>query len=152
MINFSDMSSCMNKLRFKRTMFFVLIAAFLSMQWSPAHIHLQEHHDHGGSHHLHDIEVHAHQSISDFDQSIDTSHDTSHNIIDFNLKIVKLDNECSTQNGKNLDDKPVAFTSVNANPGLVSLLHNIESIKYNDSKRRYIDFSTINLRAPPKLS
>lgn len=136
------------KLRLNKVMFFVLISALLSMQWSPAHIHLAEHHDHDGSHHQHNIESHAHQSYTHHDDFPDSNHQVDQQ----EVKLVELSNDCNVQSWNNIDDQPVLFTSVNLQLTLTHHINSIESSGFSNSKRRYIDFSTINLRAPPQFS
>lgn len=55
-----------------------LVTAFLTMQWTPAHVHLSEHHEHDGLHHQHQTETHAH-NLDNQSIAIDVSnHQTSH--------------------------------------------------------------------------
>lgn len=144
----------MTKFRLNKTIFFVLITAMLSMQWSTDHIHLAEHHDHDGSHHQHNIEAHSHQSFI-LDKSYikkDNYIDSTHQINEQKVKVVELDNNSNIHSRNNLDDQPVTLTSVNFLLNLIHHSSNIESSEFSNSKRRYIDYSTINLRAPPKFS
>ena len=136
------------KFRLNKVMFFVLVAALLSMQWSSAHIHLAEHHDHDGSHHQHNIEGHAHQSFTHNDDFPDSNHKVHQQ----EVNLVELGNDYNVQNWNNIDDQPVALTSVNIQLNFTHHINSIESSGFSNSKRRYIDYSTINLRAPPKFS
>jgi len=138
----------MTEFRLNKAMFFVLVIAMLSMQWSTAHIHLAEHHDHDGSHHQHNIEAHSHQSFTQNDNYVDSTHQ----INEQKVKVVELDNDCNIHNWNNLDDQPVTLTSVNLQLNIIHHSSNIESSEFSNSKHRYIDYSTINLRAPPKFS
>lgn len=138
----------MTKFRLNKTMFFVLVTAMLSMQWSTAHIHLAEHHDHDGSHHQHNIDTHSHQSFTQNDNYIDSTHQ----INEQKVKVVELDNDCNIHSWNNLDDQPITLTSVNFQLNLIHHSSNFELSEFRNSKRRYIDYSTINLRAPPKFS
>ena len=138
----------MNKFRVNKTMFFVLVTAMLSMQWSTAHIHLAEHHDHDGSHHQHNTKAHAHQSFAHNDDFIDSSQQVYHQ----DVKVVEICSDCNIHNWNNIDDQPIVLTSVNDQLNFTPHVRNIESSGFSNSKRRYIDYSTINLRAPPKFS
>ena len=134
---------CNNKM-----LLLVLLTAFLSMQWSTAHIHLAEHHDHDGSHHQHAIEAHAHQSISSHDNSIDSTHQVD----DHNVNLVELDHDCNRQSGEKLDNHSIALTPADFQLNIFPQKDRIELPEFNNSKHRYLDYSTIQLRAPPQLS
>ena len=142
------MINLMTKFRLSKAMLFVLVTAMLSMQWSTAHIHLAEHHDHDGSHHLHNTKAHAHQSFSHNDDFVDSSRQ----IYQQEVKVVELGNDCNVHRRNNIDDQPIVLTSVNLQLNFTPPLNNIESSGFSNSKRRYIDYSTISLRAPPKFS
>lgn len=129
-------------------MFFVLVTAMLSMQWSVAHIHLAEHHDHDGSHHQHNIEGHAHQSFNHDDNFTDSIHQVDHQ----DIKLVELGHDCNVQSWNNIVDQPVVLTSVNFQLNFTPHINSITSSGFSYSKRRYPDYSTINLRAPPVFS
>ena len=99
----------MTKFRLNKTMFFVLVTAMLSMQWSVTHIHLAEHHDHDGSHHQHNTEAHAHQSFTHNDDLTNSDHQ----IFQQDVKVVEVCSECIVYNWNNIDDQPVLLTSLN---------------------------------------
>lgn len=138
----------MTKFRLNRAMFFVLVAAFLSMQWVPAHIHLAEHHDHGGSHHQHEVEAHAHQSITQDDKANHFTFQTDKH----DINIVEIDHQCNTKNGNHFNDQFIASTPYDFHLSFHALKSSFESTELNSSKQRYIDYSTIYGRAPPKVS
>ena len=138
----------MTKFRLNKTMFFVLVTAMLSMQWSVTHIHLAEHHDHDGSHHQHYAEAHAHQSFTHNDDLINSDHQIFQQVV----KVVEICSECIVYNGNNIDDQPVLLAALNFQLNFTPHIYSIESSGFSNSKRRYIDYSTINLRAPPKFS
>lgn len=129
-------------------MFFVLVTAMLSLQWSVAHIHLAEHHDHDGSHHQHNIQGHAHQSFNHHDDFTDSIHQLHHQ----DIKLVELGHDCNVQSWNNIDDQTVVLTSVNVQLNFTTHINRITSAGFRYSKQRYLDYSTINLRAPPKIS
>ena len=138
----------MTKFRLNKAMLFVLVTAMLSMQWSLAHIHLAEHHEHDGSHHQHNIEAHTHKSFT----QIDNFTGSNYQVHQQEVKVVELGNDCNVHSWNNFDDQPVTLTSVNFQLNLIHHSSNIELSEFSNSKQRYIDYSTINLRAPPKFS
>jgi len=138
----------MTTFRLNKTMFFVLVTALLSMQWSTAHIHLAAHHDHDGSHHQHNTEAHAHQSLTHNNGLINSDHQ----IFQQEVKVVEICSDCNIYNWNNIDDQPVVLTALNFQQNFTPHINSIESSGFSNSKRRYIDYSTINLRAPPKFS
>ncbi len=124
---------------------FVLITAFLTMQWTAAHIHLAEHHDHDGSHHQHGIEAHSHQLAGHHSDTIDSPLQSD------DLSVVELDHEYNPANGKKKTPATAAISSV---PEQLSLFQSIDTelpVILN-TKLSYLDRSTIYLRAPPCLS
>jgi len=138
----------MIQLRLNKAIFFVVIAAMLSMQWSSVHIHLAEHHDHQGNHHQHKSEAHAHQTLTQNNDFIDSNYRAHQQ----NIKVVELGNDCNIHNWNNIDDQPIVLSSVSNFARFIPHLSNLESSEFNRSKRRYIEYSTIHLRAPPKFS
>lgn len=137
----------MTKFRLNRTLFFVLVTAFLSMQWSSAHIHLAEHHDHDANHH-HEVEVHAHHSISQNDNLSSSTHETQNH----SVNVVEIDHQCNTKSGNYFDEHYIALTSEYFHLHFIPLKSYIEATKLNSSNQQYIDYSTIYGRAPPKIS
>lgn len=138
----------MTKFRLNTAMFFVLVTAFLSMQWAPAHIHLAEHHDHGGSHHQHEVEAHAHLSITQDDNPNSSTFQTDKH----DINVVEIDHQCNTKSGSHLDDQFIASTSYDFHLSFPPIKNSLESTKFNSSKLRYIDYTTIHGRAPPTVS
>jgi len=138
----------MTNLRLTKAVFIVLVMAMLSMQWSKSHIHLAEYHDHGGTQHLHTIGAHTHQSLTQNDNVSDPLQQT--NVHDTN--VVELDNHCNLHKWNSVDDQSIALTSVTNQLNSITSLVNTETATFCNSKRRYIDYSTLHLRAPPKLS
>jgi len=124
----------MTNSRLTKAVFIVLVMAMLSMQWSKNHIHLTEYHDHGGSQHHHTIGAHTHQSLTQNDN------------------VVELDNHCNLHKWNSVDDQSIALTSAINPLSLIASSASVETSTFCNSKRRYIDYSTLHLRAPPKLS
>lgn len=137
----------MIEFRLNKIIFFILIVTLLSMQWSTAHIHLAEHHDHNGSHHQHKLESHAHQSFTQHDSFVDSIQQ----INDHEINLVELDNDCNTHKWNNFDDQTLALNFTTIQPDILQS-DSIATSMFRSSKQRYIDYSSINLRAPPKFS
>jgi len=57
---------------------FVLIAAFLAMQWTATHAHLSDHHQNESVHHQHQINAHTHNLAIYHIETISFSHPASH--------------------------------------------------------------------------
>lgn len=129
-------------------MFFVLVVAFLSMQWSSAHIHLAQHHDHGGSHHQHGVEAHAHQSITQDENSNRSTFETDNH----DVNVVEIEHQCNTKNGNHFDEQFIASTPCDFHLSFSALKSSFESTELNSSKQRYLDYTTIYGRAPPQAS
>lgn len=139
----------MPQFRLNHSWLFVLLIAFLMMQWTAvlgAHVHLAEHHDHDGNQHQHNIEVHAHNSIDHHAETIDPSHQSA------DINYINIDQECNSSNGNYQQQ----FSLIAVEPGFLYFLQ----VKSNhskpadllSSKASYLSLSTINLRAPPKFS
>ena len=136
------------KFLLNKATFFALVMAMLSTQWSTAHIHLAEHHEHDGSHHQHNIEAHSHQAFTLNGNFIDSTQ----LINDHQAKVVEFDIDCNIHKWNSIDDQPITLTSADFQLNLIHHLTNSDPPEFSDFKRRYIDYSTIKLRAPPKLS
>ena len=125
---------------------FVIITAFLAMQWTTAHIHLTEYHNHEGSYHQHQIETHAHHLIGQDAIAVDFSHHAGH------ANVIELDYEYSfPKREKQKNPSTGVVVSVFQLP-LPSLLSGIEIPVVINTKLSYLARSTVNPRAPPQTS
>ncbi len=115
------------------------------MQWTAAHIHLAEHHDHDGSHHQHSIEAHAHQQAGHHTDTIDPSHQNS------DLNVIELDHEYNPSSKKTKTPPTTAITAVFQQQTLFKPFDTDLAIILN-TKLSYLHRSTVYLRAPPQLS
>ncbi|MDH3326386.1 MAG: hypothetical protein OEM38_06690 [Gammaproteobacteria bacterium] len=137
----------MTKTRLNHTLLFVLITAFLLMQWTTSHIHLAEQqHNHDGNYHQHNNEVHAHHSINDHTDLIDSAHQTN------DTNVVELEHKYNAPKIQK-QEKPFSDTALIAiqsfsfsQPLSVRIPLNI------DAAFGYLERSTVNLRGPPFLS
>jgi hypothetical protein len=136
----------MTHYRFNKVLLLFLVTAFLTVQWTTAHIHLAEHHDHDGSHHQHDIQAHAHHSSDHHADSVDSSDVTGDH------DVVELDHECSSPCWKNLGDQPVASGLPELRLMASSQSSGVILPEADDNKQSYLTYSTIRLRAPPQFS
>jgi len=136
----------MTKFRLNHTLLFAFITAFLTMQWTTAHIHLAEHHDHDGSHHQHNIEVHAHHSIDQHISVADLSHQSN------NIDVVELDYEFNAQKTEKLE-KPSSSVITSAFPQQsFAVLDATEFPTNTNTRLSYLYRSTAKPRAPPAFS
>ena len=148
----------MTKLRLTHSLLFVLITAFLTTQWSVAHIHLASHHDHGGAHHHHQVETHAHHAIGQHASSHSSSQHhivASHHTdvidsvdVDNNINVVELDHDCNATNGKikTPANAVIASTIWQSTGPLTRTFHQPH---FAHIKAGYLEQSSIQLRAPP---
>ena len=121
-----------------------LAAAFLTMQWTPAHIHLGEQHDHQGLH-QHQAELHAHSLIP---QTIatDSPHDASH------ASVIMLVKDCSiSKQEKQKEPTPALVARIFSIPQPFLLVRAKIPVA-TSNKLNYLDLSTVNPRAPPQIS
>ncbi len=126
-----------------RILFIFLITAFLAVQWSSAHIHLAEQHNHDGSHHQHSSKSHLHSLGNHHSNSIDTSHSTDENYV------VQLDLEYRLPKWNKLDNQPDVLPQAN-HPLLPVPQHtDIPRPKFSLSQYPWLSYSTVRLRAPP---
>ena len=140
----------MRAFKLNHALLFVLITAFLTMQWTTAHIHLSQNHSHTGSQHHHKVETHGHQLtdqyVIDYDVDSDVSHEVSH------ANIVDIDHKCTLSKS----EKQKYFALVVAPPPyqlLQSFIPISVKIPVNlNTKLSYFDHSTVSPRAPPKTS
>jgi len=136
----------MTKFRLNHTLLFTFIAAFLTIQWTTAHIHLAEHHDHDGSHHQHNIEVHTHHSIDQPDSATNLSHQPN------SLDVVELDYEFSAKKIEKLE-KPSSFVIAFSFPQLSFAVLDATDLPNNSgTKLSYFYRSKVKPRAPPAYS
>ena len=142
MNNFTFMTT---KIRYSKMLYLVLLVSFLSLQWSSAHIHLAEHHDHDGTHHQHEIEKHTHH------QTLSADNFNFHSIDDSD-KLVELDLDCNRYATSKYDIQCIVFSSVNNQLSVYYQVGDNEPPVTHNSKLRYIDYSTIQFRGPPKIS
>lgn len=92
MIRVSGAAMSMNKLGSKYAQIYVLIAAFLAMQWTTTHAHLNDHQQNEDIQHQHQIEAHTHNLVVQHTKIIELSHSADHehtaheSIIEFDCK------------------------------------------------------------------
>jgi len=114
------------------------------MQWTAAHIHLAEHHDHDGSLHQHSIEAHTHQLTSHHADTIDSSHQPG------NFSVVELDHEFNTSKGKKQEKPSTAAITLVFQQLTFSQPIALEFPEIINTKLSYHGRSSVRLRAPPQ--
>lgn len=138
----------MRATKLNNVLLFVLVTAFLTMQWTATHIHLSQKHNHSGSHHQHKVENHNHDLTDKYviDYAIDESHEVSH------ANVVNIDHKYTLSKSEKQK-----YTSLAVAPPSYQLpqtfLPTSVKIPVNlNTKLSYFDRSTVNPRAPPKTS
>lgn len=119
----------------------LLVTVFLTMQWAPAHIHLNEYHDHGSIHHQHQTETHTHKTIDEhvLDQ-------ISH------ANVIVLDHECCFPKLEKQTNISTALVTKVVSVLQPLMLTSINFPAFSNSKLSYFDLSVVNPRAPPIFS
>jgi hypothetical protein len=140
----------MRTTKLNNVLLFVLITAFLAIEWTASHIHLSQKHNHSGSHHQHKVENHkhdlTHKYAIDYAVDIDGSHELSH------TNIVDIDHQYTLSKSEKQK-----FTSLTLAPPSILLqqpfIPTSVKIPVNvNTKLSYFDRYTVNPRAPPKTS
>ena len=135
----------MAKIRPTHALYFLIIFALLSLQWSNTHIHLPEYHSHDVTLHKHPIKTHAHQFID-------------RRLLDRAFTHQKGDAraiEFAEEFRYSRDTKQTSplFTTFTVNsslpytPTTTAERRAIDTVKLRDLNR-----SSINVRAPPHVS
>ena len=139
-----------SKFKLNYALLLVLITAFLTMQWTTAHIHLSQKHNHTGNQHQHKVETHGHQLtdqyVIDYGVDIDDSHEVSH------ANVVDIDHKYTLPKSEKQKYFPLAVA-----PPPYLLLQSFIPISVKipvilNTKLSYFDRSTVSPRAPPKTS
>lgn len=139
----------MNRARCKQSLIFILLAAFLSLQWSSAHIHLASQHEHDGDQHQHAATAHNHQLATHHQDIIDFT-DVEHE----SSSVVELDKLCTIFKAKQVEPEPVPVVLAQAEI-LLSPADSIEVTFYpfkQLSFNHYLENTSVRLRAPPSFS
>lgn len=143
-LNTNLTKSYVTKLRLHYPLLFILIVAFISMQWASAHIHLAEKHDHDEIHY-HETDSHSYNLTYHYSETVSSSHlaDAS--------STIELDNQYNAPSGKN------------KTPDLATISQCFQQLSYAQIARLelpftdnisygHIDQSAANPRAPPYFS
>ena len=129
----------MNKTKLNYVKLLFLITAFLTIQWSTAHIHFSENHNHDGKVHKHQIETHSHEYISINDSAPQLNHSN----------IIELETEYTLQNRKKQKDSALDIAVLTFNLKQSIPLVKIEVPILINTKQGYSLYSSSNPRAPP---
>jgi len=120
-----------------------LVIAFLSMQFSSAHIHLAENHQHDGSQHAHKSRGHSHALSDHHEDAFDSSQSPA------DYRVVEISQESALQACNSDHGSELIFTllfelftplQVAIRPGF--------SNTYNH-QASWLSYSNVRLRAPP---
>lgn len=93
------------KQRIRTATYFVLLALFMAVQWASPHAHLTGTHEHSGDRLHHSAEIHAHQSVGQHSDAID-SDDLGH--LGFaDTWVIDLDHPQLPLGGQQPDPRPI---------------------------------------------
>lgn len=123
-----------------------LITAFLSLQWSAAHIHLSQKHNHHGEEHNHSARIHNHDLSTHLADAIDVTDSLQHD-----KTTVELKQQCSPYGVKIYS--PVANLQT-ARLNIVATIFTVQ--RYNNTRNilshnRHLQHSIHLSRAPPRI-
>jgi len=135
----------MIKQRSNAAFVFLLLAAFMVLKWTPSHVHLNAQHDHSGERHRHSVMAHAHQSVIFHADPIDSDHPQ----MDV-AKVVELDQEHISQNGKKLDNPAALAAYVYSTPHVQAKVVSLPERR--DFRPRSLYPQAGQPRAPPQFS
>ncbi len=141
------------------TLHCLLVVAFTAMQFFSAHIHLASSHEHDGDSHSHII-AHNHALTSHhLDSFVSPLNPISHHLDSFDApikhadnKVVHLSEDYAPQSRGDL--KNLVLLQANALwPSIaVKRSHSHSFYTFDFSQLNWLSYSTIYLRAPPKLT
>jgi len=123
-----------------------LVIAFLSMQFSSAHIHLAENHQHDGSQHAHESRGHSH-ALSDHHEDV---FDSSPSPADY--RVVEISQESALQVCSPDQSSELVFTLLyKLFPPLQIAIRPGFSNTYSH-QASWLSYSNVRLRAPPAFT
>lgn len=134
------------KSRSSYALFLVLFTAFLTMQWTTAHIHLDEQHQHGGVQHQHQFEAHAHDFSKQYIVAIDLSHQASH------ANVIEFDHGYNLPKRVQQKNPAIVVAAAVIHPPRPFAQAGIKMPVLVDVSAYYFDRSVVSPRAPPQTS
>ena len=140
----------MKKILLNKPLSYLLLFAFLALQWSATHIHLASEHEHDGEQHQHIATAHQHQSIDYHADAIDVDSDALSHVDGHN--VVSLEHDCTQHAGKKL----VQITAIPPASWQLFKTQKTSDVIFVsrklDNYQSYHQYSAIRLRAPPVYS
>ena len=136
----------MRAFELNHALLFVLITAFLTMQWTATHIHLSQKHNHSGSHHQHKVENHNHDLTNKYVIDIDSVHEVNH------ANAVDIDHKYTLSKSEKQKYTPLAAAPPSYQLPQSFLPTSVKIPVNLSTKLSYFDRSTVSPRAPPKTS
>ena len=117
----------------------LILVAFLTIQWTTSHLHLEQQHSHDGTFHQHQVTAHAHQYLAVNDLEGQSNHS---NIIEF-------DEEYHLQ--KRIKQQiPSPDMAIEVSHSIVPIIRlKIEIPVYINTNLGYLALSNTKSRAPP---
>lgn len=136
--------------KLNKVLLFVLITAFLAMQWTASHIHLSQQHKHSGSHHQHKVENHnhnlTHKYVIDSAVNSDELHEISHD------NFVDIDHKYTLSKSEKKKFSSLSIIPPSYIPPQFFLPSSVKIPVHLNTKLSYFDRSKVSPRAPPKTS
>ncbi len=128
---------------------YLLITAFLLLQWSSSHIHLGHQHSHGDRQHEHALERHAHQVASHHLNAIDVAENNHHS---GDNAVLELDYNCTCSVAEQLTKSSLPIFAFYIPDSHRSSAHPIYLPDRIDSYQGYLELQPPGQRAPPQLA
>lgn len=143
----------MIKRHHRQSFVFIIITAFLSLQFSSAHVHLAAQHEHGDGQHQHTATAHNHQ-ISTHHDVIDSAYNerTSELVSHETHTVVELEQFCTLIKVKHVDQLPALLTLIDIGFERYKKYEHPFNVVTSASYNSYLDITSIRLRAPPFYS
>jgi len=140
----------MRQLYFNKPLLFILITAFLFLQWSAAHIHLAGEHEHDGGQHQHVVTTHQHQFVSHHADVIDVAVGTlSHTD---GSKVIQLEHVCTQAYANQCELFAVPLSILKDSLERKISSKSLVALYQQDTYQTYHQYTSVRLRAPPTIS
>lgn len=141
----------MNKFWSKSALTFVLVTAFLAMQWTTTHAHLSDHRQNESIHHQHQIKAHTHNLAVHHTEKINFSHPASYEHASHE-NIIEFDFYASFSKREKQKNPSFIVADINLQSLLPSTLTRTKTPFTKTARHSRIYYSPHNPRAPPQTS
>ncbi len=121
----------------------LLITAFLTLQWTTAHLHLGQQYNEHASHHQHSAKAHTHNLTN---QSVNVLHQTGY------TNVIVFTDECHVPKQEKQKHFSTALVAKATSLSLSQPFLLVKAKIPKNPKSNYFDLSIVNPRAPPQIS